>query len=349
MKEAVTVAIINYNGTQYLKEEIESIYNSDYPRLSIILADDCSTDGSVEFVKKHFPDVRIITMEKNERLFGKYPLANRVRNVVLRDAETRLVYLLDNDVILAPDCISRLVEVIEGKDDCGVCTPRVMYSDQRDTIYADGALLHFTGTSIVRNHDKKLSGEPEPPKYSLGCGMQMVDRLLAEKVGYTDPHFVIGWGDDGEFHHRMNIAGYRCYNVPQAMVYHPRKKAPFATMAHIKNRWWIILTSYAGRTILLLAPIFLIYEIVVLFFLLSKGGLGCYFLAIKDIWLHRKAIMESRKRTQSLRRISDRELLSGGDLFTSTRHVGRNPFTGMGLRLFNGMLAGYWYVVRRLL
>lgn len=349
MKEPVTVVIVNYNGLQYLKDEIDSIKASDYPNVSIMLADDCSTDDSVQFVKKNYPDVKILQMDRNERLYGRYPLANRVRNAALEQIEDRLVFLLDNDVTLAVDCISKLVEMFEKYPDCAVCTPRVMYSDEPDTIYADGAMLHYVGTSIVRNRDRKLFSEPEPPKYSLGCGIQMLDRHLAKKVDYTDANFIIGWGDDGEFHHRMNIAGFRCYNVPQAMIYHPRKDAPFATAAHVKNRWWILFTSFSSRTLFWSFPALFVYEFFLFFFVLMKGEMRPYWHSVHDLFKNFKVIMKKRKKTQAMRVVPDRELIVSGDVFAASKHVGQNFLLKFSLNALNKYFDFHWFLIKKLI
>ena len=347
MSEPVTVAIINYNGMEYLKDEIESIKASDYPNISIALVDDCSTDGSVEFVKKYYPEVKIYQMEYNKRFLGKFPLANRVRNKVLQAAETRLIFLLDNDITLEVDCISKLVEAINELPDCGVCTPRVMYMEHRDTIYSDGAVLHYVGTSVVRNRNVKLSAEKEKPKYSVGCGIQLVDKFKAEKVDFTDENFVVGWGDDGEFHHRMNIAGFRCYNVPQAMVYHPKKDSGFIPVAHVKNRWWIMLPTYSIKTIILTAPAVLIYEISLIFFLIIKGELKSYFISIKDVLFNFKKIMKKRKKIQTMRVIADRELIGSGNIFFATKNVGDNIILRMSVAMLIRFFDLYWKIIRK--
>jgi len=346
MSEPITVAIINYNGKDYLKELIESIKKSNYPELSIILADDCSTDGSVEYIQKEYPDVKCLVMESNKRFKNRYPLANRVRNRALRESDTRLVFLVDNDIVIEPDCIEKLATAMNELEDCSICVPRILYKEEPEIIYSDGTALHYICTSIAYNRNIKLSKEKEYPKYSIGMGIQLIDKAVAEKFDFFHEDFVVGWGDDGELHQRMNIAGYRSYNIPEARVYHPRKDGGFRTVAQVKNRWFFLIENYAARTIFLLLPVLVLYEISLIFFLIIKKEFSNYLISIQDVFKNFKLLRMRRKKAQSRRKLGDGQLMTIGEIFVSSGVLEGSATMKVGLKILEWIFNSYCKVVK---
>jgi glycosyltransferase involved in cell wall biosynthesis len=99
----VTVAILNYNGRGYLADTIGSIRDLEYPVKEVLMVDDGSQDGSVEFVRRHYPEIRIIEMGENTKML------NRFRNKAIAAADTDLVLITDNDIAFVTNCLTILV------------------------------------------------------------------------------------------------------------------------------------------------------------------------------------------------------------------------------------------------
>lgn len=344
--EPVTVAIVNYNGMPDLDETIRSIQALDYSDLRLWLVDDCSTDNSVVHVRAHFPDIQIHVMPENKRFRGKYPLANRVRNQALELADTRLVFLADNDIVMAKNSLRVLVETLRSLPDCAVCTPRILVKGESDTIYSDGTRLHYVCASESLNREARIVRNDEPPKYSLGCGIQLLDREKALEIGGMDEDYVVGWGDDGEFHHRMNMRGYRVYNVPRALVWHPRKAGSFRAVPQVKNRWYFILHMYAFRTLFFAWPALLVYDLFLFGFLSLKGGIKEYFVSLQDVLFHLPRILKKRRRIQKMRILRDRDLMDAGEIYVAP-HMLNHPALRIGMKLLNGFFRGYWVLIKR--
>ncbi|MBN1297746.1 glycosyltransferase [bacterium] len=346
MAEPITVAIINYNGADYLEETVQSILDSDYPDLRLMLVDDVSTDDSVTRVRHRFPKVRIVQMEENVRFRGRYPLANRVRNRALREADTRLVFLADNDIVMDRNCLREMADAMDALPDCAVCTPRILTRENPDRIYSDGTELHYACATISRHRGASASEVPETPKPSLGCGIQLLDREKALEIGGMNEDYVVGWGDDGEFHQRMNMSGYRVFNIPSARVYHPSKTEGFRAVPQVKNRLYFIWHMYAWRTLLLAAPALWLYDLMLFFFLVLKGGLKEYVISVVDFWRHFGIIMVQRRRIQKRRTVADRSLMTCGPIYVA-EHLMDHPVLGLGMRMINGAFRGYWVIIKR--
>ncbi|MDH4184623.1 MAG: glycosyltransferase, partial [Nitrospinota bacterium] len=100
----ITIGIINFNGQEVIANTISSALRSGYGGgMEIIVVDDRSTDSSPEMVRRDFPQARLFIQEKN---MGP----NAARNRALAEAANEIVFITDNDIELAPDCLALLVE-----------------------------------------------------------------------------------------------------------------------------------------------------------------------------------------------------------------------------------------------
>lgn len=306
----VTIVVVNYNGEEVLEETLSSIFSLQYPDFKVVVVDDGSEDGSLEIVKRKFRDVSIIEMGANTKR------TSLVRNTGLRATDTELVMFLDNDIRLAKDCLTRLVESWSKLEDAVVLTPRLMYSDEPDKIYTDGQTIHYTAQSIAPRRDSIAENGGREPEHTGGGGIFLLDKRCVEKIGMFDESYHFGWGDDGEYFRRICISGFGCYHISDAIGYHVAKeRTTERAFAHIYNRWRFILITYSTRTILLLMPAFILYELSSLGFLIMKRSLRVYFDAARELISDFKNILRTRACVQLGRKISDRSTLDAGETY----------------------------------
>jgi GT2 family glycosyltransferase len=342
-REPVTVGIVNYNGVQHLPATIRSLRSMQYPIERMLMADDGSTDGSVDFIRRHFPEITVIRMHQNTKR------ANYLRNVLLRKAGTRLVFLIDNDLNFDAHCLDELVRQMHQLPDAAMCTARVMEKEDPKRIYSDGNVLNYICNSISENRGELAEGKSRIPKVSIGCiGNQLVDKEKAALIDFHDEDMSVGWGDDGEFHHRLLMVGYKTYLIPAAIAYHSRKTQGFRTVAQVKNRAFFILKNYSFKTVCLIFPALVVYEICIILFLIIKKDIGAYGFSIKEIISHLPRTMRKRSTIQRLRRVSDKHLMTSGPLFLFSHLVDNKPFE-IGLAVLNRFFIGYWKLIRNFL
>lgn len=341
--EPVTVAVINFNGEKMLEKTISSLKKLNYPDFRIILIDDGSTDRSLEVVRNSFPEVEIFQMGKNT----KHP--NMVRNRGLKKAKTLLVFLIDNDIIVHPDCLSALVKTIRSLPLNSICTPRLMYYDQPDRLYVDASKMHYVGTSISYERDKIIKNIRMEPESTAGGGTMLIDKEKVLEVGFLDEDYGMGWGEDAEIYHRMKIAGYNCLYVPQAIALHEAKEwsslRHYRAYGQVRNRWFLLLSAYQLKTLILIIPAFIVYEIFLLLFMTLKGIPHLYFKGNIDVIRNLGRILKKRKAIQATRKIPDSELLTSGDMYISLSLI-HNPVLKIGVRILNGFFNGYWKVIK---
>jgi GT2 family glycosyltransferase len=341
----VAIAVLNFNGRELLKETIESACAMDYPSKRVLVVDDGSTDGSLDLVGECFPEIQVVEMGRNTGML------NQVRNAAIQAADADFVFITDNDISFERDCLRVLMEAAAAREDAAVLIPRVMFRQEPDRIYIDRNRFHYVCASIDPNRNRRLDelgSEDGEPRRTFGCGIHLIDLRRTAGVGLFDPGYPMGWGDDGEFHHRVNLSGMSCYAVPGARVYHQAIKGAPRIYGQIHNRLRIVALTYQARSLLVLLPALLLYDLCLFGFLLLKGEQGVYLRALRDLVRARAELLEKRRRIQADRRVGDRELFTSGELYVPGVYRG-SVLSRSALAVLNGILNRYWWLARRLL
>ncbi len=338
--EDVTLAVMNYNGAERLPELFRSIFELDHAPGELLLVDDGSTDGGADALEREHPQVRVVRMGRNTTIL------NMVRNRAFRESAKPLVFIVDNDVIMTPACLDELLHVMNTEPRCAACMNRAVYADDPDIIYQDGQVLHYVGASPGTNRGKRVAEADVEPRVSIGWGVQLIEKHAAEQVGFFNEEYLLGWGDDGEINHKLNLFGYRCYHVPRSVVLHKRFESSKRYLAAVRNRLRFIFEMYYWRTIILALPAFAVYEVSVFAFLAMKGGLRDYFRGWAYFVTHLPDILRVRRRIQSTRRLKDSEVMGAGDIFVYSDYVD-SPILAVGYRAMNAFLNAYWVLIRR--
>ena len=340
----VTIAILNYNGREFVEESIQSIEQLQYPRKTVILVDDGSTDDSVSFIKSRYPDIRVIALGYNSKLL------NKVRNEAIRAATTNLILITDNDIVFSSDCLQVLVEALAKLPNAAVVIPRIMYATDKDRIYIDRNEFHYVCASIDENREKRLNGVSSDHRANLtfGCGIMLINigKVKDHIWDFFDEDYPMGWGDDGEFHHRVNLSGLRCYAVPTAVVYHKAIKGPPRVYGQLLNRWHIILETYSWRTVVLVLPAMLLYECALFGAAILSGRCGEYLKACRSLACSLPKILMKRTKVRKYKIKRDREILTAGAIYAPPVFL-KNPLVRFGWTTLNLILNWYWLIARR--
>lgn len=339
---AISVGIINYNGAGVLKRTIDSIYNSDYPSMEVLMVDDCSTDDSVALVREKYPDVALYEQAQN---MGP----NAARNRILNNAKNPIVFVSDNDVSLAPDCLKLLVETMTADSSVGVATPMVLDADDKKKIYSNGASLHYVCFGIVPlRHTHIPSGLDLSPRTSVcgSGGIMLIRKSAAQAIGGFDEDFIFGY-DDGEFTYRMSASSMKVMQVPSAKIYHIEKtgRPKNILRRQIRGRWNLILKAYSFRSLVLLSPALLLFEFAQFCFLALKGSAGEWLRGMGLVAGDFGKIIRKRKKTLLAKKTPDNELLTTGEIYMFSHRLGGGVMASLKY-IMEKLLSGYWLIVR---
>jgi GT2 family glycosyltransferase len=193
LAKVVYIIILNWNGLEDTLKCLESVYRLDYPSFEVIVVDNASSDNSPEVIRDNFPQVFLI---KNSENLG-YAGGNNLAMQYAMEHGAEYVWLLNNDTVVEPDTLSKIVATAEGAPDIGMVSPVIYFYHEPDRI-------QFTGCCI----DHKMSIEyPEsnltsiPDEFVRGKNVWLwgtallVKRKVIEKIGYFREEFFAYWED----------------------------------------------------------------------------------------------------------------------------------------------------------
>jgi GT2 family glycosyltransferase len=339
--EKVTVGIVNYNGMATLPATIAAVKALDYPSVDIIVADNNSADGSREWVQQTHPDVCCLALERNRGLPG-------ARNAILNATDTPFVFIIDNDITPQPDVLTRLLDVMRTNPDAAVCHPEIVDATDPNVHRYNGGTIHYLCALVERDGPDAGAIRPKTEPFDvISGGALLIRRAAAATVGNFDADYFFNW-EDGDFTARLTLAGYRCLNVPAAVVQHVGKPRGASRVYHmVRNRWYFILKLYAWRTIVLILPALLLFELSQAAFALLNGALGAYVRGNGAAIRALPTILRKRRAFQRLKRKRDRDWLHAGDLYIPPA-MRKNALLHRLQRVYIGVLNGYWRLIRPL-
>lgn len=336
--EDVEVAVVAFNARHTLPRLIECVLASGAPDGRITVYDMASTDDSMAWLGNTYPRVRQIRLSVNN---GPDP----GRNLALRSAVLPYLLLLDADAYVRPDAPQRLRAALDPAHKVGATAPVVVHADDPVTIqYACGS-MHFICEAINPFLNRPLV-ERGTDMRDIGVApavAYLIDVSVAKHIGLFDDRYFIG-KEDGDFCHKLLIAGYRLVEDPLAIVEHQSKpRSAWLFVCQIRNRWHFLLKNYEVRTLLLILPALAIHEPMQFLVLAVKGHLRAYLQAVRELLPWLKTIGAERRQLAAIRRVHDRPLFSAAPLIVRADLVG-----GPLKRAYDVWLSGYWRVVRHL-
>jgi GT2 family glycosyltransferase len=213
----VICVILNTNKRDDTLQCIQSLCLGSYPNQKTIVLDNHSTDGSVTAIRETYPDVQIIELSENLGYAGN----NNVGIKAAIEQGADWVFVLNEDIILDRECISKLVEVGEQDSRVGILGPLVYHHDEPNVIQSAGGLLGKYWLSIHLGKNELDQGQytiPHIVEWISGCAI-LVRRAAIEQAGMLDKNYFIYW-EETEWCIRIGRAGWRIVHVPQAKIWH---------------------------------------------------------------------------------------------------------------------------------
>jgi GT2 family glycosyltransferase len=215
----VAVVVLSWNGRDDTLECLRSLERARWDRLTPIVVDNGSTDGTLEAVRAEFPDVVTVRCEEN---LG-FADGNNVGMRAALEAGADYVLVLNNDTIVDEALFEALVSEAQRRPDAGALCPLIRYVEPPDRIWYAGARFD---PRAIHNGRHTGYGEVDEGQYhtvretgrATGAAM-LVPREVIERVGYFDGRLFIQV-EDVEYSLRMRAAGYRILFVPEGLVMH---------------------------------------------------------------------------------------------------------------------------------
>jgi len=312
----VSIIILNYNGLRlgHLKTALDSVLKTRYPNFEIIVVDNGSDDGSIKYIKKNYPNVRIVALKKNYGTAIGYMMG-------ILNANGKYVAILNNDVEVDPNWLNPLVEYLEKFPHIAAADPKFrsyFYRDRFEDSAAAGRWIDYFGNNYTRGVNEVDLGQYDRPAYIIAA-LTLFKKDVLIKCGGFDPYFIFGY-EDIDLGWRLYLMGYKIMYVPWSAIYHKsggttratsRRPKPGFYYLNKRNRLITIIKNYSISNMLVALSIILLeYLLTILYFMLTsqKEYSRDIFLAICKVFKNLKYIAKKREQVQSLRKVTDRQV-----------------------------------------
>ena len=241
MEKKVAIVILNWNGEKMLKEYLPSVLRYSRDEATVYVADNASTDGSLALLRQHFPEVRLIVLDKNWGFAEGY-------NKALREIEAEYYLLLNSDIEVTHHWLTPMIEYLDSHPDVAACQPKLLSifdKDQFEYAGASGGYLDTYGYPFCRGRVFETV-EADNGQYDTLADVLWATgaALMIRSKDYWDVD-----GLDGRFfaHNeeidlcwRLRIKGRRIVCLPESQVYHVGggtlpKSNPMKTFLNFRN------------------------------------------------------------------------------------------------------------------
>lgn len=231
----IYISLVVWNSQQFLPFCLGSIFNQTYHNFELIILDNISTDGSVDFILKNYPQVKLIKNNKNEG----YVAHNRIIELVSKEqgAGSGYILIMNPDIVMEPNCLERLVEVMEGNKKLGSAGPKLKRFEfskdlknivKSDKIDSTGLKMFRSRRVVDRGAGEEDRGQFDDKKEVFGIsGALTLYRLAAlQDVGlgegeYFDKDY-FAYKEDVDLAWRLKNRGWKAEFIPAAVAYHHR-------------------------------------------------------------------------------------------------------------------------------
>jgi len=308
LEDVLTVAIATYNGRHLLEVALPSLARQRFRDFRVVVVDDGSSDDTVSWLSESWPTVEVIAQPNAG--------VTAALNACLRAGRhTELVGLFNNDVELDPDCLGELVAALAEHPEAGSASPKLLDFERRDVIDGAGDVLTWAGHGHRRGHGERDRGQYDAPREIFGpcAGAAVYRRSALELVGELDEDFFTFF-EDVDWSLRAQLAGLSCRYVPSAVVHHMGSATlgagltDFARYQLWRNAVWVLAKGMPASLLVRHAPQLLAGQLVNLAVAVRDRKFGIWVRAWRDAIAGLPRMLERRRRIQSARRVSPREL-----------------------------------------
>ncbi|MBN2614965.1 MAG: glycosyltransferase family 2 protein [Bacteroidales bacterium] len=276
------VVILNYNGAHFLTKFLPTAIERS-PEAEIIVADNASTDDSVEIMQRDFPNIRLLTYETNEGYAGGY-------NRALKEIEAEYYILLNSDIEVTGHWIKPMTELMDQEPELVACQPKILayYNKSRfEYAGASGGFIDQYGYPFCRGRIME-STESDTDQYNdsleifwaTGACMIVRSNVFHELGGFDTDFFA--HMEEIDFCWRAKNVGYKIKVQPQSVVYHVGggtlpKTSPQKTYLNFRNNFMLLYKNLPSKRLFRVIALRLILD----------GVAGIKFLLeghAKDMW-----------------------------------------------------------------
>lgn len=313
----ISIVIPHRNGREILFRCLEALSSSRFRDFEIILVNNASTDGSVVAAVEAFDNLRVIEARRNLGYAGGC-------NLGMLFSRGEFLLLLNNDAVMAPEALGRLVEAAERWPRAAALQPKILsLSNPKVFDYAGaaGGMMDLLGYPFARGRlfdtlerDEGQYDTPAPIFWASGACC-LLRRTALEETGLLDEDFFAHM-EEIDLNWRMQLLGWEVRYVPDAVVYHDAGTtlaavSPRKTYLNHRNGLLMLAKNFSPVTLLWLLPLRIVLDLAAAAQALGQGR-GSHAVAVLralvDFLCMLPGLLPKRRAVQRTRRLDDRQL-----------------------------------------
>ena len=336
MTKKVAVVILNWNGKKFLQQLLPTLIHHTPSDVDIVVGDNASSDGSVEFLQQQFPQIQIIENDKNYGFAEGY---NRVLDKVYAD----YYVLLNSDVEVTDNWIEPVINMMEADKNIAICQPKLLSFYERDTFeYAGGAggYIDKYGYPFCRGRmfttlekDNGQYNDACEIFWATGAAMFVKTEVWKQLEGLDGDFFA--HMEEIDFCWRAKNAGYKVYYCPQSVVYHIGggtlpPSSPFKTFLNFRNNFSLLFKNLPKQQLLYILPARVLLDLVAACKFLAEKKPKEFTAVIKAHWEFYKQIPKLKRKRKEItqRKVSN---IYNGNIVLEYYLKGKKEFSRLGM------------------
>lgn len=306
----VSILILNWNGKAHLINCLKSLASLTYPRHEVVVVDNGSNDGSVAYMRKHFPGVIVVA---NSEDFG-FAKGN---NVGIPHTSGKYVILLNNDTLVDPGFIEPLVARAESDNRIAVVQPKIVFAKNK---LLQSGCSYLTATGFL--YYTGFSKDPDDPKYNTPGQMysgngscMLIRRSVIDRIGLFDETY-FSYFEETDFCHRAWLSGWTIWYEPKGTIFHfggmdNSREKPLKIQFHMyRNRISSYLKNFEYITLIRILPVHLMIYLLYAVFSMIRGKWNAPLAVTKAVWWNIMEFPETIRKRRVIqgtyRNVSDR-------------------------------------------
>lgn len=308
------IVILNWNGAKMLRRFLPNVLDFSRDEAVVYVADNASTDNSLEVLKTHFSEVRLVLLDKNWGFAEGY-------NRALRQVEAEYYVLLNSDVEVSHHWLTPLIEFMDNHPDVAACQPKLLSENDRDKFEYAGASGGFIDRygypfcrgrmfDTVENDDGQYDYATEILWATGACMVVRADDFM--QAGGFDPRF-FAHSEEIDLCWRLRLAGKKIYCIPDSFVYHIGggtlpKNNPMKTYLNFRNNLTMLYKNLPENDLRRVMSVRFLLDYVAAFQALLSGRIGDFCAILKGRKAFRKWMPEYKKvreQIQAMRKIDN--------------------------------------------
>jgi len=249
----VSIIVLNYNGKNCIEKTLKSVYRVNYPDFNVVLVDNNSTDGSLEFIRRNFPKIGII---KNDQNLG-FSAGNNIGIKYALERGADYILLLNYDTEVKSNFLLHLIKTMQSDKKNGIGSPVIFKGKNKDIWFSGGKIGWIKMKTF--HQTKKIVKDYFNSDYISGCSM-IIKKDVFEKIGLLDEDFFLYW-EDADFSLRTKKAGFKLVVSAKSEVFHMEKSQERME----KKIYWLVISGlifFKKNTPLFLKPWILFYMLI---------------------------------------------------------------------------------------